>query len=83
MLRIRDASITLGTVLLFPALLDAEAWRQTFQVPDCTECELGVLQMETEIDFRRVYTDVLQNWLQVDPRSILGETIEPFSVVKA
>ena len=39
--------------------------------------------LDANLDFRRVYTDVLQNWLQVDPRSILGETIEPFSVVKA
>ena len=39
--------------------------------------------LDANLDFRRVYTDVLQNWLQVEPRSILGEAIEPFRVVKA
>ena len=39
--------------------------------------------LDANLDFRRVYTDVLQNWLTVAPGAILGATLEPFSVVKA
>lgn len=38
---------------------------------------------DASLDFRRVYTDVLQNWLRIEPHSILGETLDPFSIVRA
>jgi uncharacterized protein (DUF1501 family) len=39
--------------------------------------------LDANLDFRRVYADVLRHWLEVEPRSILGETLEPFRVVTA
>jgi hypothetical protein len=37
--------------------------------------------LDASLDFRRVYTDVLQNWLNVAPGAILEATLEPFTVV--
>lgn len=37
--------------------------------------------LDANLDFRRVYTDVLQNWLNVAPGAILGATLEAFTVV--
>jgi uncharacterized protein (DUF1501 family) len=39
--------------------------------------------LDATVDFRRVYADVLLNWLQVEPRTILGEALDPFAVVNA
>jgi len=39
--------------------------------------------LEATVDFRQVYADVLEHWLRVDPRRILGDTHNPFSIVKA
>jgi uncharacterized protein (DUF1501 family) len=38
--------------------------------------------LDATLDFRRVYADVLQNWLQVQPAAVLGEAVAPFAVVK-
>lgn len=39
--------------------------------------------LDAALDFRRVYADVLGQWLQVEPRTILADSIEPFAVVRA
>jgi uncharacterized protein (DUF1501 family) len=39
--------------------------------------------IEATIDFRQVYADVLRNWLDVDPAAILGESLNPYSIVSA
>lgn len=56
MSRIHAILTVASAALVFPALLDAAAWRQTIQRPNCSFCEMGVLQMETQIEFSRVYT---------------------------
>jgi uncharacterized protein (DUF1501 family) len=38
--------------------------------------------LDASLDFRRVYADVLQNWLQVEPLPILGDALDPFPIVK-
>jgi hypothetical protein len=38
--------------------------------------------IEANLDFRQVYSDVLRNWLGVDPAGILGEPFTPFFIVK-
>lgn len=39
--------------------------------------------LDASLDFRRVYADVLENWLRVDSRTILGDAFEPFRIARA
>jgi uncharacterized protein (DUF1501 family) len=46
--------------------------------------DLGTIKdggVEATVDFRRIYTDVLANWLAVDAASILRERVQPFPIV--
>lgn len=48
-------------------------------VPDLSKLDKGDLQWE--VDFRRVYADVLDNWLGADSKGILGRNFEKLGVV--
>ncbi len=37
--------------------------------------------LEPSVDFRQIYANVLADWLKVDPRTILGEQIEPLRIL--
>ena len=49
--------------------------------PSLTELEMGNLQHHT--DFRQVYAAVLDRWLGVSSRDVLGARFEPAPVFKA
>jgi len=49
--------------------------------PNLTELENGGQKFHT--DFRRVYATVLDRWLGLDSRIVLGETFEPVDVLRA
>jgi uncharacterized protein (DUF1501 family) len=49
--------------------------------PSLTELEMGNLKHHT--DFRRVYAAVLEKWLGVSSKDVLGATFEPADVFKA
>jgi uncharacterized protein (DUF1501 family) len=51
------------------------------QMPDLARVSDGGLGYTT--DFRAVYADVLANWLDTAPRSILGLDIEPFAILRS
>ena len=53
----------------------------TGEHPSLTKLEAGNLIHNT--DFRRVYAAVLQNWLGVDPKPVLGDGFKPLEVFKA
>lgn len=46
--------------------------------PNLTDLEGGDLKMQ--IDFRRLYSTVLHEWLGIDPRRILSEEYDPLSL---
>jgi uncharacterized protein (DUF1501 family) len=48
------------------------------QAADLTKVHDGGL--DATVDFRRIYANVLENWLQVPAASILGDGIEPFAI---
>lgn len=37
--------------------------------------------LEATVDFRQIYADVLQNWLNVSPAAILDERIDPYPII--
>jgi uncharacterized protein (DUF1501 family) len=49
--------------------------------PSLTDLDNGALRFQ--IDFRRVYATVLDRWLGVDSRTVLGASFEPLDVLKA
>jgi uncharacterized protein (DUF1501 family) len=49
--------------------------------PSLTELEMGNLKHHT--DFRRVYAAVLEKWLGVSSKDVLGAAFEPLDVFKA
>jgi uncharacterized protein (DUF1501 family) len=49
--------------------------------PSLTELEMGNLKHHT--DFRRVYAAILEKWLGVSSKEVLGATFEPADVFKA
>ncbi|MEM1249875.1 MAG: DUF1501 domain-containing protein [Acidobacteriota bacterium] len=49
-----------------------------------TPVDLGDVRnggVQATVDFRGVYADVLQNWLNVDAGPILGDDVDPFRIV--
>jgi uncharacterized protein (DUF1501 family) len=49
--------------------------------PSLTELEMGNLKHHT--DFRRVYAAVLDQWLGVNSKDVLGEKFEPVEILKS
>lgn len=49
------------------------------KAPNLAQLDNGDVQFE--VDFRRVYADILKNWLQSDANQILGATFKPLGVV--
>jgi uncharacterized protein (DUF1501 family) len=48
-------------------------------VPDLAKLDNGDLQWQ--VDFRQVYADVLDRWMGVDSKTILGRQFEKLGVV--
>ena len=51
------------------------------QTPSLTDLEDGDLKMS--VDFRRVYSEVLRNWLNLDPTMAVGGSFEPLGLIPA
>ena len=49
------------------------------KAPNLKDLDKGDLKYE--IDFRRVYASLLDNWLEVDSTGILGESFQKLKVV--
>ncbi len=49
--------------------------------PDLVNLDGGDLKMQ--LDFRQVYAAILDDWLAIDPKTVLGESFEKPSVVSA
>jgi uncharacterized protein (DUF1501 family) len=48
--------------------------------PSLTQLEMGNLKHHT--DFRQVYAAILDNWLGVPSKEVLGETYKPVEIFK-
>ncbi|MDX2171789.1 MAG: DUF1501 domain-containing protein [Bacteroidota bacterium] len=68
---------TAGNVLLFGKNLKKKGIVNP--APDLSNLDNGDLKYS--IDFRSIYKDILQNWLQTDANKIVSANVNPFSIV--
>lgn len=68
---------TAGNVLLFGKTLKNKGIVNP--APDLLNLENGDLKYS--IDFRSIYKDILQNWLQTDANKIVSANVNPFSII--
>ncbi len=68
---------TAGNVFLFGKNLKKKGIVN--QAPDLTNLDNGDLKYS--VDFRSIYKDILQNWLQTDATKIVSANVNPFDII--